>query len=1331
MPLQSKRISLSALGIQSVPGMVYGNHLRIGFDPRMGFPSCGFEILRRPHLKGPTHKLDIDRLLTERRPALFRWGYAQNDVRVFHPLAPRPTQSAGGGIEITTQTLGLSFRPTPFTTDSTPKVCEVRMRIRSSGTFVVSAFDDRYNGKTFEKILVDQAQRRGLPLGDLVWLDRLVLFVYRAWTRSIRLLIQGVLGNRLSKAETIEEADDTSSSRANLSSILASRSGLSDDSAIHELGTRFFPEIVDTDRSDDVDSARNVKMPTRDIAGWRRFVARAMIRLNRFASNTVFRRWRRVWGSVHDITLRADLISLVEIEAPASSRLESFEYVEVSDNGWTGIVMPTEAPWGLTKEIPLLLPTADELTGNRSTYPTCDELQFSGNPDHVHTNLPRHRLESGFMASTGANDIHGEYPDLETLQTVYLGPEPNRERFEQLVTALRLLQQQPPSQQLDVEMSEAGDASDESSSFSPLFLVLAGSVDPHFARMVGLGLIDSHVKESDHFDYKVIAKWNGIEYSWITHGVFPGRDGLLAPPAVATAASVVDATRPGDVKTNVILEWESPGPIERLRRENQHIGYHVFRRRVDTPGPRKRLTDSVDELSGFITPNLQLLAEVQGDGPQAPNPGDSGHFLDRPPEYGVYDYGIQAEDLFGRRSKIVWTEAVKVPVLIDPSPVSDLYACYLDSDDPEQADLLDQVALRILASTGQLNFSGRALLIEWRYPKASIDAIAGDVDRFELSYRHGRPNEIVGMIGEATIVGAIPAGPTAPVEADVDMTSVVPIDPAIADYGGEVSRGTLVSTGEHFRVESATRLDAHRLRLRVHARRDYLPRQGSATLGLGAGGGGIAPHSLYISPRDPASWSGFDLRQPPGSTDQGVVRFAGGNNNTLTPLPVGIAAGDVVVSRTIEPPSNLDSAEPATPQDWVYRVVVKDVDIPLPAGQNEYSGAVTVQVVSGAGRRSELPAPAFATRRHHEPPLPISELASADFELATRPDFEGRIGARLTWPKRVGIQQYNIYRVEVQRLLQEVGAADELALNLTESESNRAAIKLIGGQLASVKAFTLTTPVPITPATDPQALNRHRWVDWFPAPRDSAYLYRVQPIDAFGQVADWPADAANNNENRDRCILVLQRNRDAILTPSIYEIEPLDRGLHIVVRKPTTETITGMRVYKTDHPESVQDIRKMTIIHGTIPFTHPRISEIPAVNGTPARLKFTDEKIRVGVQYFYRIVFVDEFGNVSVPSEPMAATPRSLAPPEPPTLTAARTAMATIQLSWIAGHEEGEVRVQRKRSGESTWLDVVDAWHEPSDNVIDADATGIVAHRLLLRDPKGRFVYSEPVITEA
>ena len=72
---------------------------------------------------------------------------------------------------------------------------------------------------------------------------------------------------------------------------------------------------------------------------------------------------------------------------------------------------------------------------------------------------------------------------------------------------------------------------------------------------------------------------------------------------------------------------------------------------------------------------------------------------------------------------------MKVPVLVDPPPVSDLFAFYLDTNDPGQ-DELDARAAEILNVAGQSAFTGTALLVSFRYPQASIDAIAGDVASF-------------------------------------------------------------------------------------------------------------------------------------------------------------------------------------------------------------------------------------------------------------------------------------------------------------------------------------------------------------------------------------------------------------------------------------------------------------------------------------------------------------------------------------------------------------------------------------------------------------------------
>src|SRR5215211_471654 len=146
MPMQSKRISLMALGIDGVKGMENGHHLRIGFDPRMGFPPCGFNLYRRDHHIGETRTLNFELLFSQKIPAPFRHGYLQNGVAVFNPNYPNPEPSAAGGVKVGKQILGISFRTTPFMPDSNPKVCEVRLSFKAEqGVITVLAFDDRYD----------------------------------------------------------------------------------------------------------------------------------------------------------------------------------------------------------------------------------------------------------------------------------------------------------------------------------------------------------------------------------------------------------------------------------------------------------------------------------------------------------------------------------------------------------------------------------------------------------------------------------------------------------------------------------------------------------------------------------------------------------------------------------------------------------------------------------------------------------------------------------------------------------------------------------------------------------------------------------------------------------------------------------------------------------------------------------------------------------------------------------------------------------------------------------------------------------------------------------
>src|SRR5215203_2436443 len=288
--------------------MEKGNHLRVGFDPRMGFPPCGFVLYRRGHQTGPTRELEFGRMFEEKINAPFRHGYLQDGVAVFHPDDPRPTQSGKGGVELGKQLLGISFRRSPFLPDSNPQVCEVRLQILAEqGVVTVQAFDDRYDNNGFRKILVAQQEES-------------------------------------------------------------------------------------------------------------------------FDSPTPF-------------DLRADLISLVEIQAPEGAQLISFEYTLISERGWNRMMFLSDEPWGSFKDVPLLLPTPESVSTTASTYPTCRELEFPQEDSVIEKELTLKRLEKGFVAKTDELDVHGEYRDFDQYLAVYLGP--GGERFKELRESLKALQSVP------------------------------------------------------------------------------------------------------------------------------------------------------------------------------------------------------------------------------------------------------------------------------------------------------------------------------------------------------------------------------------------------------------------------------------------------------------------------------------------------------------------------------------------------------------------------------------------------------------------------------------------------------------------------------------------------------------------------------------------------------------------------------------------------------------------------------------------------------------------------------------------------------------------------
>ena len=214
--------------------------------------------------------------------------------------------------------------------------------------------------------------------------------------------------------------------------------------------------------------------------------------------------------SEQEFHLRADMISLVEIKAPAGGRLVLFEYTLIIDRSWnTALVVPPDQAWGTNKPLQFLLPIPKKINATSSTYPTCPELSFPRPAEAIGKELPPARLKHGFVARTSNDDVHGEYDILDKYLDVYLGPEPNRERYVELRKMLFDLISVPPAQQMDLTITNPGDP-DESSTFAPLPMLLTGSVDYAFARLLGLAAIDEQPLPQgfSSVDYRVSARWS-------------------------------------------------------------------------------------------------------------------------------------------------------------------------------------------------------------------------------------------------------------------------------------------------------------------------------------------------------------------------------------------------------------------------------------------------------------------------------------------------------------------------------------------------------------------------------------------------------------------------------------------------------------------------------------------------------------------------------------------------------------------------------------------------------------------------------------------------------
>jgi len=80
-------------------------------------------------------------------------------------------------------------------------------------------------------------------------------------------------------------------------------------------------------------------------------------------------------------------------------------------------------------------------------------------------------------------------------------------------------------------VSQPANAGDPSISITAVDLTLLGATDPDFARLLGLGMVDSTAAPGERYDYKVVAYWPGEPHAeWVCTTPDPNAPGPPAPP---------------------------------------------------------------------------------------------------------------------------------------------------------------------------------------------------------------------------------------------------------------------------------------------------------------------------------------------------------------------------------------------------------------------------------------------------------------------------------------------------------------------------------------------------------------------------------------------------------------------------------------------------------------------------------------------------------------------------------------------------------------------------------------------------------------------------------